>query len=98
MKVLLIRNQNPEIARGSITLIEKDKDERQFLFISKTYNKEEIGILFNFSETDNLSIDIRTYGYTRVTGQIVIESSQYVGEQRDGSITLPPYSIVILRK
>ncbi len=97
-KVLLIRNQNPEIARGSIKLIEKDKEERQILFISKTYNNEEIGILFNFSETDNLNIDIRTYGYTKVTGQIVIDSSYYVGEQKDGSITLPPYSIVILRK
>ena len=97
-KVLLIRNQNPEIARGTITLIEKEKDERQFLFISKTYNGEEIGILFNFSETDNLNIDITTYGYSKVTGQIVIDSSYYVGEQRDGSILLPPYSIVILRK
>lgn len=96
-KVLLIRNQNPEIARGEIKLIEKDKETKK-LFISKTYDNQEIGILFNFSETDNLNIDYKTYGYTKVAGQIVIDSSQYVGEKKDGSIILPPYSIVILRK
>lgn len=96
-KVLLIRNQNPEIARGEIKLIEKDKETTK-LFISKTYNDSEIGILFNFSETNNLNIDYKTYGYTKVVGQIVIDSNQYVGEKKDGSIILPPYSIVILRK
>lgn len=96
-KVLLIRNQNPEIARGEIKLIEKDKETTK-LFISKTYNDSEIGILFNFSETNILNIDYKTYGYTKVVGQIVIDSNQYVGEKNDGSIILPPYSIVIFRK
>ena len=39
----------------------------------------------------------KSYGFNSVVGQAVINSDYYVGEQRDGSITIPPYSIVILK-
>ena len=97
-KVLLIRNQNPEIARGEIKLIVKDTDDLDYLFISKTYDGSEIGIVINFSQYNNLVINPSEYGFSKVTGQIVIESNQYVGEQKDGSIIMPPFSIVILKK
>ena len=97
-KVLLIRNQNPEIARGEIKLIAKDTDDLDYLFISKTYDGSEIGIVINFSQYNNLVINPSEYGFSKVTGQIVIESNQYVGEQKDGSIIMPPFSIVILKK
>lgn len=97
-KVLLIRNQNPEIARGEIKLIAKDTDDLDYLFISKTYNGSEIGIVINFSQYNNLVINPSEYGFSKVTGQIVIESNQYVGEQKNGSIVMPPFSIVILKK
>ena len=92
-----MRNQNPEIARGSIELIAKDNKVNKMLFISKVYNDSKIGIIFNFSEYENLNIDYKAYGFNSVVGQAVIDSSYYVGEQRDGSITIPPYSIVILK-
>ena len=96
-KVLLLRNQNPEIARGSIALVAKEKENRKMLFISKTYNGSTIGIIFNFSDYENINIDYREYGFNKVVGQAVIDSSYYVGEQKDGSIIIPPYSIVILK-
>lgn len=96
-KILLLRNQNPEIARGTIELIAKDNKDNKMLIISKTYNNSKIGIIFNFSEYENLNIDYRTYGFNKVVGQAVIDSSYYVGEQKDGSIVIPPYSIVILK-
>ena len=96
-KILLLRNQNPEIARGSIELLAKDNKDNKMLFISKTYNNSKIGIIFNFSEYENLNIDYKAYGFNSVVGQAVIDSSYYVGEQRDGSIIIPPYSIVILK-
>lgn len=97
-KVLLIRNQNPEIARGIAQLIEKDKEINKMLLISKTYNESTIGILFNFLDTEDLIFDYKARGFSRVTGQIVIDSSQYVGELKDGCIKMPPFSIVILKK
>ena len=95
-KALLIRNQNPEIARGTIKQIKLDKTN-QMLVISKTYNGKTIGIVYNFSNSNNLVIKCNTYGFSQVVGQLVANSSHYVGEQRDGSIIIPPYSIVILR-
>ena len=67
------------------------------LFISKTYNNSKIGIIFNFSDYENMTVDYKSYGFTKVVGQAVINSSYYVGEQRDGSIIIPPFSIVILK-
>lgn len=95
-KALLIRNQNPEIARGTIKQIKLDK-ANELLIISKTYNGKTIGIVYNFSNTNKLTIKCATYGFNQVVGQIVADSNHYVGEAKDGSIIIPPYSIVILR-
>lgn len=97
-KVLTIRNQNPEIARGTIELVEMDKDISKMV-ISKTYNNETIGIVINFSEYNDLNVDYKKYGYSEVVGQIVVDQSadKYIGLQENGTILLPPYSIAILR-
>lgn len=97
-KVLLIRNQNPEIARGTIDLIELDKEKSE-LIISKEYNDKKIGIIINFSEYNNLNVDYKKFGYSEVVGQIVVNQSEdkYIGLQEDDTILLPPYSIAIVR-
>ena len=46
---------------------------------------------------ENMTVDYKSYGFNKVVGQAVINSSYYVGEQKDGSIIIPPYSIVILK-
>ena len=96
-KCNLIRNQNPEIARGSIELVVMDRETDKLLFISKEYNGSKIGIIFNFSPYYDLSIDIKQYGYNQVVGQIVVDNSlKYIGELKDGSIKMPSYSIAIV--
>lgn len=98
-KVNLIRNQFPEIARGSIQLVEMDRDLVKELFITKTYNNSTIGIIFNFSPTVDLEVDIKANGYNSVVGQIVVEASKekYIGYSGDGVVKLPPYSIAIVK-
>lgn len=97
-KCLLIRNQNPEIARGSIELVAMDRDVDKLLFISKEYNGSKIGIIFNFSPYYDLNIDITQYGYEKVVGQIVVDcSNKYIGELKDGTIQMPSYSIAIVK-
>jgi glycosidase len=97
-KCLLIRNQNPEIARGSIELVAMDRDVDKLLFISKEYNGSKIGIIFNFSPYYDLNIDITQYGYSKVVGQIVVDySEKYIGELKDGTIMMPSYSIAIVK-
>lgn len=97
-KCNLIRNQNPEIARGNIELIIKERDTDKLLFITKEYNGSKIGIVFNFSPLYDLTIDIKQYGFSQVTGQIVVDNSEkYIGELKDGNIKMPPYSIAIVK-
>ena len=99
-KCNLIRNQNPEIARGTIELVamERDAETDKLLFITKEYNGSKIGIIFNFSPYNDLTIDITQYGFSQVTGQIVVDNSEkYIGELKDGSIMLPSYSIAIVK-
>ncbi|MDE5715848.1 MAG: hypothetical protein K2I42_06955 [Anaeroplasmataceae bacterium] len=97
-KCLLIRNQNPEIARGTVSLLEMDRDETKLLFIQKEYNGSKIGIIFNFSPYDNLNVDYLSKGFNQVVGQIVTNSKeQYIGLQKDKCILLPPYSIAIVK-
>lgn len=97
-KCLLIRNQNPEIARGSISLIEMEREEKKLLFIQKEYNGSKIGIIFNFAPYEDLAVDYKSKGFSKVVGQIVADSKdKYIGEQDDSSILLPPYSIAIVK-
>lgn len=96
-KVLLIRNQNPEIARGSVSLIEMEKETKKELFIAKEYGGKRIGIIFNFSPTEDLNVAYQTESFTQVVGQIVVDQDKYIGMQKDNSILLPPYSIAIVK-
>jgi glycosidase len=97
-KVLLVRNQNPEIARGEVTLVEMDRENAK-LFVEKTYNGSEIGLIFNFNAINDLNVNYQSFGFTKVVGQIVIDSSEekYIGIKDDGSLLLPPYSIAIVK-
>lgn len=97
-KCLLLRNQNPEIARGEVSLVEMDR-EGKILFIKKTYNGSEIGIIFNFSQIDNITVDFQSHGFSNVVGQLTVEISEdkYIGLLEDNSVILPPYSIAIVK-
>ena len=96
-KCLLIRNQNPEIARGKVTKIAMDRDNK-LLFIKKTYNGSEIGIVFNFSPSDDLEVDYKSYGFNDVVGQLVVDNdTRYIGMLKSGTILLPSYSIAIVK-
>ena len=96
-KSLLLRNQNPEIARGEISLVSMDREEAKSLFIKKTYNEKSIGIIFNFSPQNDISIDYGKEGFLEVVGQLVVDDEKYITKQDEHTIMLPPYSIAIVR-
>lgn len=96
-KCLLIRNQNPEIARGEVSLVKMDRTDTKHLFIKKSYSGSEIGIIFNFSPTTDVKVDFKSEGFSKVVGQIVVDNEKYIGLQNDGSILLPSYSIAIVK-
>lgn len=96
-KCLLIRNQNPEIARGTVSVVKQDK-ENSLLFIKKTYDGKSVGIIINFSQTDARDVDFSDSGFTQVVGQLVANTkTDYIKKTGEKSINLPAFSIAIVR-
>ena len=96
-KCLLIRNQNPEIARGVVSLVKQDKDNT-ILFIKKTYNNKSVGIIINFSQMEARDVDFSDSGFTQVVGQLVANTqTDYIKKTGEKSINLPAFSIAIVR-
>lgn len=95
-KAILLRNQNPEIARGVSTVIPEVNDT-DICALQKEYDGSKIVILMNCSsDTKTVTISKSQYGYSEIRGSLV---STYGDEIKlDGEkVTLPPYSIVILK-
>lgn len=94
-RAIRIRNENPEIARGTIKKISGVTDI-DICGITKTYKESKITILYNISkEVKTLDlvdsgINIQGIrGYVSATGEEVTLN--------DNTVILPPYSIVILK-
>lgn len=94
-RVIRLRNENPEIARGSVTALDISEDNR-ICAIKKTYQGSEIYLIYNISEEektislDNTEIkDKLIRGYASSNGRAVtLENNE---------VYIPPYSIVIFK-
>ena len=94
-RALRIRNENPEIARGTVKMVESLCDGHQAA-ITKTWEGSTIGIVYNTSDevkvvditgTELEKMGIR--GYLTVNGEIITLA--------DGKLTMPAKSICILK-
>lgn len=100
-QVIALRNQYPEIARGTVTFDEGLSDEN-ICAIEKTYDGESVTIIFNISE-EAQKVDLSKTGLTR-DGDLA--GAQLVGELLTGDtaveqeteiLTMPAYSVVVLK-
>ncbi|WP_312369939.1 alpha-amylase family glycosyl hydrolase [Lachnoclostridium sp.] len=94
-RAVRIRNENPEIARGDMSVIE-ELCTKDISAIKKVYKDSEIVILYNINtEPANISLkdaglsDLNIRGYLSVDGNAVTMS--------EGVVSMPKYSIVILK-
>ena len=92
--VILLRNQNPEIARGTVARLEEVEDQ-DIAAISKTYDGETIYMLYNISETDEKQVEMQQYGELEIAGYLSADGGEVT--MKDGTVTLPSYSVVVLR-
>lgn len=95
-KALLIRNQNPEIARGSI-LINEEATEGKHALISKTYKDSTITIIYNNDAAEEYVIGLEEYGLAdnAIVGFLTVDNSKI--EIDSGKIIMPARSIVYLK-
>ena len=91
---ILLRNQNPEIARGTVARLEEVED-LDIAAISKTYDGQTIYMLYNISETDEKQVDMSRYGELEIAGYLSVDGGEVTLEE--GTVKLPSYSVVVLR-
>lgn len=95
-RALMLRNQNPEIARGTISIIEGLTDKNQAV-ITKTYDGSTIAIIYN-TDAEECTIEIAgtEIESMKICGQLTISPEESI-EQKDGKVVMPPKSIAILK-
>lgn len=94
-RAVRLRNENPEIARGQIEIVEALTEGHQAA-ITKQYEGSTIGIVYNTSDetlTVGLSgtvlADMAIRGYLTLNGEVV--------ELADGELSMPAQSVCILK-
>lgn len=95
---MLLRNRNPEIARGTSEML--DCADTDCCILRRTYAGESILIVLNIGREERaLSLDAEALGYAALTDALVAGEGEVTlarGRAAD-TLTLPPYAIAILR-
>lgn len=99
-KAVKIRNQNPEIARGSVEYLVNISD-RNFCVLKKTWNDTEILLIFHTgAETETIDVSALTInGETLSEKSIraVLESGEERIDMHGAQVTMPGYSVIVLK-
>ena len=92
---LRLRNQNPEIARGTIEKVESLCKDSQAA-ITKTYQDSTIGIVYNLGE-GNDTVDLKKTALENMNLEGSLTLKEETVQLKDGKLEMPPCSIVVLK-
>lgn len=97
-RIITIKNQNPEIARGTVTGLQSFDDKRIGAFYTEK-DGSKLLIIHNFNSTDakELTITDDMLKNPEVRGDLNAEDIDKHITISDGKLTLPPHSTVILK-
>ena len=99
-KVIKIRNQNPEIARGEVEYLADVSNER-FCVLKKTWEGSEILLIFHTgAETEELDISgisLNGAGISADSIRGTLESGDEKIEVTDSKAAMPGYSVLVLK-
>ena len=97
-RIITIKNQNPELARGTITGMENFGSNNIGAYYVE-YEGSKLMVIHNFSakESKTLAITDDMIKNATVRADLVAESSDMHVELKDGKLTLPAQSTVILK-
>ncbi len=97
-RIIKIKNQNPEIARGTMTGVEDFGDKQVGAFYTE-YEGSKLLIIHNFSnsESKELTITDDMIENAEVRADLITTDSDTHIELVDGKITLPALSSVIIK-
>lgn len=98
-QAILLRNQNPEIARGDVAYDAEHSGE-QLCVITKSYGGRELLLIFNTSDREasvdlsGLTVQGAAVSDLTVLGELLTGEQEAVME--NNSVTMPAYSILVL--
>ena len=94
-RAVRIRNENPEIARGKSTLIEALTD-KNVCALEREYKGSKLVIISNINK-EATTVDLKKAGYEgqAIRGYLTVDGSEVT--LADGVLSMPLYSIVILK-
>lgn len=94
--LIRLRNENPEIARGTVALLDGIEDE-DIAAVKKTWEGSNIVILMNLSETEEktVTVDLASCGVSELRNYLSVDGSK--AELNGTTVVLPPYSMVLLK-
>ena len=97
-RIIKIKNQNPEIARGTITG-QVNFDNKAVGAFKTEYNGSTLIIAHNFNKTTDVTITItdEMMKNPTVRADLLTDGSDTHLEVKDGKVVLPPHSTVILK-
>lgn len=99
-KAIKIRNQNPEIARGSVEYLE-DLSGETFCVLKKTYEENEIILLFHLGEQieeiDLSSVCVNGKEISPESIRGSLESGEEKIEITGTTVKMPGYSVLVLK-
>lgn len=99
-KAVKIRNQNPEIARGSVEYL-MDISDNNFCVLKKTWNDSEIILIFHTgAETESIDVSgLSVNGETVSEKNIraLLESGKEHISMKGTQVTMPGYSVIALK-
>lgn len=97
---LMLRNAFKSIPRGKISVEESDKtinadiDNTLLLAFNKTYEDENLKLVFNFSSTNTYEYSLGEYKLTYT----LLADTTIKEKVKNNQLSLPPYSIAVLQK
>jgi alpha-amylase len=96
---LAIRNANPEIARGKVSVLEEYYSQSRYCCVLRwDYSGETVYVAVNLDReySHTLSLDISDISMTAYLAASAENIVTY--DEKDGTLVLPPYSYAVFRK
>lgn len=94
-RAIRLRNENPEIARGTTAIIDS-LNQGDICAITRTYEDSSIAILYNLSEEQTqIKVSKNDINYEGIRGYLSVNGAAVMLD--NDTLTMPPYSIVILK-
>ena len=96
-RIIKVKLQNPEIARGRITEVCDFDDEKVGAFFTE-YDENKVLIIHNFDSEETKSLDITDDMVPNAdVAADLITTENGKAELKDGKLTLSPHSSVVIR-